>query len=51
MSNDPDCLGLCGFDDDTCSGCGRTLDQITHARTAAAPPPPPQVGTANRREQ
>lgn len=32
MSDDPDCLGMCAVDDDVCTGCGRTLDQINAAR-------------------
>lgn len=32
MSDDPDCLGMCAIDDDVCTGCGRTLDQINKAR-------------------
>ncbi|MCG5243021.1 DUF1289 domain-containing protein [Azospirillum doebereinerae] len=31
MSHDPDCLGMCAIDDDVCTGCGRTLDQINAA--------------------
>lgn len=36
MSDDPDCLGMCAIDDDVCTGCGRSLDQITAARRALA---------------
>lgn len=32
MSDDPDCVGMCAIDDDVCTGCGRTLDQINAAR-------------------
>lgn len=43
MSGDPDCLGMCAFDGEVCTGCGRTLDQINatwgedEERTEATP--------------
>lgn len=45
MSDDPDCVGMCAIDDDVCTGCGRTLDQINKARGGDdEEPPPPQAG-------
>lgn len=47
MSDDPDCVGMCAIDDDVCTGCGRTLDQINRARGGEDDEsPPPQAGLA-----
>lgn len=49
MSDDPDCVGMCAIDDDVCTGCGRTLDQINKARGGEdeeSPPSQQQAGLA-----
>ena len=52
MSDDPDCVGMCAIDDDVCTGCGRTLDQINRARGGEEEEePPPSTGNETRQRR